>query len=57
MREFQVWGVTIVLVSHFLEQVREFSDRILWLDNGAVVADGSLQEVIQHYMEAVTYPV
>ncbi len=57
MREFQARGVTIVYVSHSLEQGREFSERILWLDNGAVVADGSPWEVIQHYMEAVTYPV
>ena len=41
MREFQARGVTIVYVSHSLEQGREFSERILWLDNGAVVADGS----------------
>ena len=57
MREIQARGVTIVFVSHYLEQAREFSERILWLDNGAVVADGSPREVIQHYIEAVTYPV
>ncbi len=48
--------MTIGFVSHSLEQVRELSERILWLDNGAVVADGSPREVIQHYMGAVTHP-
>jgi ABC-2 type transport system ATP-binding protein len=40
IRTFQKEGRTIVLVSHGLEQVAEFCDRVVVLDHGNVVADG-----------------
>ena len=55
MREFQAQGVTIVFVSHTLDQIREFCDRALWLKNGTVVAEDTPDEVIRHYKEAMTH--
>ena len=40
MREILSKGVTGLLVSHSVEQVRELCSKILWLDHGQVVAVG-----------------
>lgn len=39
-------GVTIVLVTHETEAVAEYADRVLLLDDGAVVADGPPGELL-----------
>ena len=43
-------GVTIVLVSHTLQTVRDACQRVLWLDQSSVVADGPGGEVIEQYL-------
>ena len=40
MREFQANGTTIVLLSHALDMVQEFGQRVLIVDGGQVVAVG-----------------
>ena len=40
---------TILLVSHNLEEIRQSCQRAIWLEGGAVVADGSADEVIAAY--------
>jgi len=46
-------GVTIVYVSHNLESVRDLCGRVIWLDNGTVVADGRPDGVIDEYRRSV----
>lgn len=45
---------TIVFVSHSLNSVGEFCDRALWLEKGAIAAEGSAEEVVESYRESVT---
>lgn len=40
---------TLLLVSHSLAQVNEFCDRVLWINDGVLMADGDAQEVIERY--------
>lgn len=40
---------TIVLVSHGLGKLKEFCDRIVWLDEGRVVMEGDPAEVVTAY--------
>ncbi|MGE5477364.1 MAG: polysaccharide ABC transporter ATP-binding protein [Bacteroidales bacterium] len=42
-------GCTLLLVSHSAQQVLQFCDRALWLDRGAVVADGPAEDIIGRY--------
>lgn len=49
IRDLQRQGVTILLVSHDSEEVREFCDRVLLLSEGRVVADGPVEEVLTDY--------
>jgi branched-chain amino acid transport system ATP-binding protein len=41
-------GVTIVLVEHDMKMVKNLSDRILVLDYGKKLAEGSAQEVLEN---------
>lgn len=52
MREILASGVTVILVSHSLSQVREICNKILWLDHGRQVAyDDDVQTLCNAYEE------
>jgi len=53
VREFQQRGVTIVIVSHSLEMVREFCRRAILLDHGHLLEDGRPESVVNHYLKLV----
>jgi energy-coupling factor transport system ATP-binding protein len=44
-------GITIVLVSHSMEDVAEYVDRIIVMNKGCVAFDGHPKEVFSHYRE------
>ena len=44
-------GMTIVLVSHSMEDVAEYVDRIIVMNKGCVAFDGQPKEVFSHYKE------
>ena len=44
-------GITIVLVSHSMEDVAEYVDRIIVMNQGSVMYDDTPKEVFKHYKE------
>lgn len=44
-------GTTVVLVSHSMEEVAEYVDRLLVLDKGRLVYDDSVKAVFSHFKE------
>ncbi|MBP5305781.1 MAG: energy-coupling factor transporter ATPase [Lachnospiraceae bacterium] len=44
-------GITIILVSHSMEDVAEYVDRIIALDDGTIAFDGTPKKVFTHYKE------
>ena len=54
MRELLDKSGTIVFVSHSLDSVESFCDRVLWLQEGRVMAEGESTEVVELYKEAAT---
>ena len=52
MRDLLGRSGTIVFVSHSLDTVAEFCDRVLWLDSGRVRAVGSADDVVDAYRAA-----
>lgn len=44
-------GMTILLVSHSMEDVAEYVDRIIVMNQGSVFLDGAPKEVFAHYKE------
>lgn len=51
IRNLQDKGVTILLVSHSSEQVREFCHRAILLSGGGVLADGAVEDVLTAYAQ------
>jgi ABC-type polysaccharide/polyol phosphate transport system ATPase subunit len=50
MSEVEAEGRTVVFVSHDLNAVATLCDRVVWLDRGAVVADGPSRPTIDRYL-------
>ena len=44
-------GSTVILVSHNLEAIKEYCDKVIWIDNGYIIAEGNAKEVIERYLE------
>lgn len=49
IEEFHEAGTTILIVSHDPEAVRKNCQRVLWLEEGRLVADGSTEGVLASY--------
>ena len=49
MRRLASAGSTLLLVTHSMGQIMEFCHRVVWLKEGAVVADGEAERVIAAY--------
>jgi len=56
MHEFLERGATLVLVTHSVEQAVQLCRRVVWLDEGRVVADGPAAEVAEAYVARATPP-
>lgn len=50
-RLHQTTGITIILVSHSMEDVAKYVDRIIVMNRGTVMYDASPKEVFSHYKE------
>lgn len=49
IRQFRAKGVSIMLVTHNMGDVRTLCDRVILLDQGRVLKDGLPDEVLDHY--------
>jgi lipopolysaccharide transport system ATP-binding protein len=49
MQEFRQNGVTMVFVSHAIEQVKEICDRAMWIDNHRIRLIGDARSVCEEY--------
>ncbi|WP_075721451.1 energy-coupling factor transporter ATPase [Roseburia sp. 499] len=47
----QELGMTIILVSHSMEDVAKYVDRLIVMNHGSVMLDGTPREVFHHYQE------
>lgn len=47
--DLKAHGKTIVLVSHDLDMIEKFCDRVILMEEGKIVKDGGASEVVEHY--------
>jgi len=47
-------GITVIVVEHRLDLVSRYADRIIVMDSGTVVADGSVQDVLDGQFDQLT---
>jgi teichoic acid transport system ATP-binding protein len=52
IREIQQNAGTIVMVTHNLGEIRKTCSRVIWLDEGRIVTDGPVDEVLEQYEAA-----
>ncbi|HET7433129.1 MAG TPA: ABC transporter ATP-binding protein [Thermoanaerobaculia bacterium] len=57
IQEMKYRGVTLVFVTHQLDQVRTLCDRAVWLDHGECKAIGDPMRVVDAYLQEVSAPV
>jgi len=53
INELKRRGVSILLVTHELDSVREMCDRAIWLEEGAIKLEGPVEQVLEQYMTKV----
>ena len=51
LKELKEEGKTIVIVTHSMNQVKEFCDRAVWLYKGDVKMDGKVDDVLKEYIK------
>lgn len=51
MEEFKKNGVTIIFVSHSLETIKKFCQRVVYLRKGEIIADNQPEKVIDYYLQ------
>ena len=54
IQEMKYRGVTLLFVTHQLDQVRNLCDRALWIDKGRVEAIGDPMRVVDAYLQEVS---
>ena len=48
IKQLQSAGSTVVLSSHYMDEVEELCSRALILHNGSIIAEGSIPELVRH---------
>ena len=51
LKELKKEGKTIVIVTHSMNQVKQFCDRAVWLYKGEVRMDGKVDDVLEEYLK------
>jgi len=50
IREYQqMYKATVILTSHYLEDVKRLAKRLIIIDHGSIMYDGSLKNIIEQY--------
>ncbi len=53
MNELMNGDVSLLFVSHSIDQVREMCDKAIWLDHGEIVASAEVNNICDRYMDFV----
>ncbi len=51
IQEVKAAGTTIILVSHSMDEVKKFCDRVIWLNDGVITAEGASKDVTKVYWD------
>lgn len=48
-------GTTIIYTTHYMEEVEEIADRIVIMDKGVKITEGTLKELLENYKDTMIY--
>ncbi len=54
IRQLKAESKTIILTSHYMDEIEQLCDRILFLNHGTIIADGTVEEIKQRLGAAQT---
>lgn len=57
LKELKKRGTTIIYTTHYMEEVAEIADRIVIMDKGTKIAEGSLKELLERYKDTLIYTI
>ena len=55
IKDLKKKGVTVIYATHYMEEVEEIADRVLIMNEGNIIAKGTIQELNNLISTAVTY--
>jgi ABC-type polysaccharide/polyol phosphate transport system ATPase subunit len=44
-------GASVILVTHDLESVEKYCDRVIWLDKGEIIKEGKPKDIVEDYIK------
>ena len=53
MNNFKTKGTTIIFVSHSMETVQNFCERVIIFENGKIIADAEPEKAINIYQKKI----
>lgn len=57
IKKLQARGATVIYTTHYMEEVEEISDRIIIMDHGTIIAEGTKEELKKQVDDERTYSV
>ncbi len=57
IKKLQAIGATIIYTTHYMEEVEEISDRIIIMDHGVIIAEGTNEELKKQIDNERTYSI
>lgn len=55
LKKLKEMGTTIIYTTHYMEEVEEIADRIVIMDKGTKIAEGSLKDLLAKYKDTLIY--
>lgn len=57
IRKLRDNGTTIIYTTHYMEEVEEIADRVVIMDKGTKIADGTISELMESYKSTRVYKI